>query len=516
MKKDAGAILKLLVVCFLILSVAGSAQATPMLSGNVPLDSYVYDHLSKLDGLGLLRPMLPGVKPYNRLQVAGWVIEMEQTLGKQKNPSWLGKALLTDLRREFATELSRLATANPVEKPGLKDWKFGLTYYNGDTARYPNGRGSWQPLNRNNQGYRWDHGMNAYGSVRWEGSMGPDAFVSLTPRVRWGENADAGVNLQSGYLKLRSGDLEFFFGKDASSWGPGRMGNLLLSDNATSMTRFQIATIEPLRYRGWLKYLGPIQARVFLSILDDREYWDGSQWRDHNNPGFYGIRLDLQPANNLSMGFAYTSMFGGDGIDMGTKDYFKVLFGKTNVASGDVANGNSGIDFRWRFPQFGGLQLYGGYYFEDHFAYNEANKTGALAGLYLPRLSSSGDWDLNVELASTASPWYIHHLYPGGHTYGGQMIGDAMGGNANRYSMKLNHYLDSRTQVGVLLERVVQGATRPVSQRTNSVALTMRHRLSDDLLMEVTGGWASMDNAEFTSGLSRKYKFANMQLTHRF
>ena len=291
MKKDAGAILKLLVVCFLILSVAGSAQATPMLSGNVPLDSYVYDHLSKLDGLGLLRPMLPGVKPYNRLQVAGWVIEMEQTLGKQKNPSWLGKALLTDLRREFATELSRLATANPVEKPGLKDWKFGLTYYNGDTARYPNGRGSWQPLNRNNQGYRWDHGMNAYGSVRWEGSMGPDAFVSLTPRVRWGENADAGVNLQSGYLKLRSGDLEFFFGKDASSWGPGRMGNLLLSDNATSMTRFQIATIEPLRYRGWLKYLGPIQARVFLSILDDREYWDGSQWRDHNNPGFYGIRL---------------------------------------------------------------------------------------------------------------------------------------------------------------------------------------------------------------------------------
>ena len=96
------------------------------------------------------------------------------------------------------------------------------------------------------------------------------------------------------------------------------------------------------------------------------------------------------------------------------------------------------------------------------------------------------------------------------------MIGDAMGGNANRYSMKLNHYLDSRTQIGVLLERVVQGATRPVSQRTNSVALTMRHRLSDDLLMEVTGGWASMDNAEFTSGLSRKYKFANMQLTHRF
>ena len=57
MKKDAGAILKLLVVCFLILSVAGSAQATPMLSGNVPLDSYVYDHLSKLDGLGLLRAL---------------------------------------------------------------------------------------------------------------------------------------------------------------------------------------------------------------------------------------------------------------------------------------------------------------------------------------------------------------------------------------------------------------------------------------------------------------------------
>ena len=505
-------------------SSAGLAQASPRLSGNVPLDSYVYSHIEKLDGMGLLRSMPPGAKPYTRLQVAGWLREMETALGRQQNPSWLAKSLLTDLRKEFAAELTDQQTAGHLAAPAVQEWKFGLSYYNGPAAIYPNGRAIWQPLNRNSQGYRLDQGMNAFGSLLWQGALGPDAWISLTPRLGWGEDGGAAASLQSGYIKLRSGNTEFFVGKDAQAWGQGRAGNFLLTDNATSMTRLQISNIEPLRYRGLLRHLGAIQAKVFLSRLDDREYWAGGAWRDHNKPGFYGMRLDFQTAPDFAWGIGYTSMYGGRGIPISFTDYLSMIVGQTNVWNGqDKWNGQAGLDFRWRFPRLGGMQFYGGVYLEDSpsalsemISGNRSHVLATQAGLYFPRLTPSGDWDLNLEVAGAGHSWYIHPLYPGGHSYGRLLIGDAMGGDANRYSLRLNHYLNAKTQLGLTLERLVQGASRPVSQRTSSVGLTLRHRLDEHLLLEATGGWASMDNADFIGGMNRKFKFANMQLTHRF
>ena len=104
---------------------------------------------------------------------------------------------------------------------------------------------------------------------------------------------------------------------------------------------------------------------------------------------------------------------------------------------------------------------------------------GLVGGLYIPRLSPSGNWDLNLEFASTGSAWYVHGLYTGGYTYGGQILGDPMGGDAHRYSAKLTHYMDAKTQIGLRFDRVNQGISRSVQQRTNALALSLRHRLSN-------------------------------------
>ena len=113
----------------------------------------------------------------------------------------------------------------------------------------------------------------------------------------------------------------------------------------------------------------------------------------------------------------------------------------------------------------------------------------------------------------------MHGLYTGGYTYGGQILGDPMGGDAHRYSAKLTHYLDAKTQIGLRFDRVNQGISgiyRPVQQRTNALALSLRHRLSNDLLMEFTGGLASRDNADFVSGVSKKNKFVGWSISQRF
>ena len=519
--KPRSSILALCLAFFLMAgAVAGIAQASPALSGNVPLGSYVYDYIDKLDGLGLMRSMPPGDRPYTRLQVAGWVSEMESALKQDSANTSLVQGLLNELRREFAPELAHL-TGYRATEPQMREWKFGLAYYNGDSSGYSGGRGTYQPLNRDGQGYGWNQGMNAYGTFLWEGALGPDALISVTPRIAWGEKDGAAASLQSGYMKLHSGNTEFLLGKDAMAWGQGRMGNLLLSDNATPLTRLQISNIEPLRYRGLLRHLGAIHTKVFVGVQDDRRYWSGGTWKDVDRPGLYGMRLDFQPSPDFTFGAGYTSMFGGKGINMGFNDYLKILTGRTNAWEGetDKWNGIAGVDFRWRFPSLSGLQLYGEYYSEDNIVDVTANNSrmiGWIGGIYVPRLSASGDWDLGLEFASTGTAWYVHSLYTGGYTYGGQIIGDAMGGDANRYSAKVTHYLNPRTQIGLRLDRVTQGMSRPVSQRMDAIALSLRQRLGKDLLMEFTGGFANRDNAGFTSGVSRKNKFVGWSISQRF
>ena len=519
-----------LVLVIVLAMFGGVGQASPALSGNVPMGSYVYEYLDKLDGMGLLKSMPPGARPYSRLQVAGWLLEIEKEAQAQKMSSGLVRAMLADLRREFAPELSRLADGkgglNSWMKtlPQVREWTFGAVSYDGESSGYPPGmgRGTWQPLNRNGQGYRWNQGMNAYGSFVWEGAMGPDAWISLTPRFGWGEKDGANATLQSGYVKLRSGNTEFLVGKDAMAWGQGKMGNLLLSDNATPLTRVQLSNIEPLRYRGLLRNLGPIHAKFFVSVLEDRKYWTGSSWTDVDRPGFMGMRVDFQPAPDFSFGLGYVSMFGGKGIYMGFDDYLKLLTGRTNVWQGqDKWNGIAGLDFRWRFPSLRGTQLYGELYSEDNVIFGDwkadnSRMIGWVGGVYVPRLTSSGNWDLNLEFASTGKAWYVHGLYTGGYTYGGQILGDPMGGDAHRYSMRLNHYLDVKTQIGLRLDRINQGISQNVQQRTNAIALSLRHRLSNDMLMEFTGGLASRDNADFVSGRGRKNKFVGWSIRQQF
>ena len=510
---------RILIGCLLLSSLAGVASSSPALSGNVPMGSYVYEYLDKLDGMGLLAAMPPGARPYSRLQVAGWLLEMEQNLMKQKQPSGLAKAMLQDLRRELAPEIARLSAGRGVPEPRVREWTFGMTSYDGDSTGYPAGRGTWQPLNRNGQGYRWNQGLNAYGSFVWEGAMGPDAWISLTPRFDWGEKDGANATLQSGYVKLRSGNTEFLLGKDAMAWGQGRMGNLILSDNATPLTRLQASNIEPLHYKGLLKHLGAINTKLFVSVLEERKKWDSA---DVDQPGLLGVRADFQPSPDFSFGIGYVSMFGGKGIYMGLDDYLKLLTGRTNVWNGqDKWNGIAGLDFRWRFPSLGGAQLYGELYSEDNVIFGDwkadnSRMLGWIGGLYIPRLSPSGNWDLNLEFAGTGNAWYVHGLYTGGYTYGGQLLGDPMGGDAHRYSAKLTHYLDARTQIGFRFDRVNQGISRAVQQRTKAFALSRRHRLADNLLLELAGGLMSRDNADFVSGAGKRNKFVAWSLSQRF
>ena len=485
-------------------------QATPQISGNVPLDSYVYGYLEKLDGLGLMRDMLPGARPYSRTQVKAWVDQMSAAAEKKQNLPQFAKQMLAELKRDFA---------DLPKEPQFRQATLGVVSSDGDDGTYAGGIAApYRVFGGYNNGYGWKSGTNVFGSFLWEGLIGSDAWLSLTPRFSWNDSNTADASLESGYLALRKGNAAFYIGKDAMSWGQGRMGNLMLTNNATPLTAIRVANIEPLHYRGLLSNLGDIRATGFVSVLDDRKKYKDT---DVDQPGLVGLRIDLQPAPDFTIGAGYMSMFGGKGIPMYFGDFVKLLTGKTNAWQGetDKWNGMAGVDFRWRIPRWNGMQVYGEYYLEDNidgFYAANARMIGVIGGIYIPRLDRDGMWDLNLEFASTASAWYVHGLYTGGWTYGGNLLGDTMGGNAHRYSIRLGFTPSSDTQMALNLQRVNQGINLPLQQRTDALWLTLRQRVGHDLFLACAGGWAKRNNADFVIGQSKPRKFVSMEITQTF
>ena len=100
------------------------------------------------------------------------------------------------------------------------------------------------------------------------------------------------------------------------------------------------------------------------------------------------------------------------------------------------------------------------------------------------------------------------------HTYKGNIIGDAMGNNANRYYGKLTHYLNGVTQISLHGEqvRMEQGITQTV----NSAWVSMRTKVGQDLFVDAALGKAKVKNHNFTAGQKDDGVFTSLQISQRF
>ena len=52
------------------------------MSTNMPVGSVYYDYIEKLDGMGYLKSMLYGARPYSRMDMARWTLEAREAIKK--------------------------------------------------------------------------------------------------------------------------------------------------------------------------------------------------------------------------------------------------------------------------------------------------------------------------------------------------------------------------------------------------------------------------------------------------
>jgi hypothetical protein len=111
----------------------------------------------------------------------------------------------------------------------------------------------------------------------------------------------------------------------------------------------------------------------------------------------------------------------------------------------DEWNDIAGVDFRWRMP---GLQIYGEIYGEDAAGFFPSANS-YLGGIYVPRLSYDGSWDMRLEALHTGRVLYSHGIYRAGWTYHNDVMGDAYSGpKANRFYGNINYYASATDKIG--------------------------------------------------------------------
>ncbi len=492
-----------------VITTVGEAAPPPayyqQLSANIPLNSYIYDYLEKLDGLGYLNDMLTGAKPYTRMQVAQWLKQIQKNTVFHPDVPDYAKNMISDLEAEFKQELSVLNGSANKNSVALKEWSLTESYYSGQLLAQHKTKSSYQPLNSNNNGYKLAEDFNTIMSLRLEGKLNDHLVISATPRISYDKQDDFSSSFESAYAKTHINNLEIQVGKDAMWWGQGQNGSLLLTNNSTPQKTIKLSNIEPVKFGGIFKFLGKTNTTFFYSELEKER-------SDVKKPSFVGYRTDFTPSKNFTFAASLNAIIGGQGRMLDSGDYWDFIRGKNAATTAeDKWNTIAGIDFRWKLPDLNDVQLYGEVYGEDQAGSFPPlpSKNAYLAGIYFPRLTPDGDWDLCVEMARTTDWWYQHWVYTDGWTYRGDIIGDAMGYNAERFYTRLTRYLDGGSQVALHAEYLKMDRTSPVPQKVNSLWLTYRTKLEKDLFLNAAAGVADIKNLDYQSGKEDKnYHFS--------
>ncbi len=486
----------LTVAAFLLMPSVGMAEA-PVTTANVPVDSVYYSYIEKLSGMGYLQSLPDGSKPYSRMEMAKWVREAETKAAKKPMPSYLADEMKA-MEKEFAPELSTLNGNRKYDELRLHSVTAEAAYSSvgRDGYFYKHTAGSWQPFNSNGNGYRYGKDGNLIASAEISGNIGHDTVIAVRPRFSYDKDDHLSSSLEEGYIKTRFGIWGIELGKQAMSWGEGATGTLAFSDNMTPLTMIQMHFMEPRKMGGFFRFLGEEDFHIFYGMLErNRESYAAADGRvDYNHVGLIGMRTDFTPRPYFTFGLERMSMLGGDGNALDRTHWLHWTYGKNDNQANDRWDDIAGGDFRFRFP---GVQIYGEVYGEDQAGYLPSDLAYRF-GVYLPRLTSDGSWDMTMETAKTNGSWYVHSRFQNGWTYRGDIMGDFMGTDSRKFYVQIRHFLPKEANVGLYVMHTDLDHDTADHPCIDEVGLTGQIKLRSDVYLNVLAGIAKVRHADYT------------------
>jgi membrane-associated phospholipid phosphatase len=452
-----------------------------MASSYVPLDSWIYPAMDRLIALGYITDLIAAQRPWTRKQVAEMVFDIDS----DELPEQVKQSVET-LQSEFQREQLLLEGASNV------DAAIDNVY-----TRF--GGISGQPLNDSMHfgqtivddfGRPYAEGYNQVTGVEAHSSVGPLVFYARgeyqhapgTPALPDAANAAIAAHEQlplrpnvpgqtinrlrflDAYVGLNIDDWQLSFGKQSLWWGPGRGGDLMLSNNAEPLTMLRLSNVGTKRLPWLFRYLGPLQTTTFVGQMQGdhflrlgTDFQLVGSWDTYVNPQpfLWGEHLSFKLTQNLEVGVSITTVFAGLGRPMTLSTFKHSLSSKGNDQTVEPGDRRTGFDFSYRIPGLRRwLTLYSGSMAEDEpnpIAY--PRRSSMNPGIYLSHVPGLSRLDFRAESVYTDIPnlrgvgvSYTNFHYVGGYTNNGQILGSWVGPQGRGLEFKSTYWFSAQNK----------------------------------------------------------------------
>lgn len=465
-----------------------SQYVEPLGSTYVPVDSWIYQAMDRLHGLGYVDSAYLGMRPWTRMSIVHMLMETADKIARADSD---GEACQTyrALEREFESDVEQF---NGPRKPHallesaytrslgitgtpLRDsFHLGQTIVNDYGRPYAEGFNNITGFSTRSEYKRfalyfrgeYQHAPDASGY-----SNGLSASLSNNDGISFMQNPHQAtipsgpipatnnfriVEANVSYLLLNH---EFSFGKSDHWLGPAKGGSFSWSNNAENIYTFQIDRVEPLYIPGLSRLTGPFRYQFFVGSLKGHT--------TPNDPWVHVEKISFQPTENLEFGFERSVIWGGKGhVPITIHSFLKSFFSLSNVSDAEKFSRNdpgarfSAFDFSYRVPYLRKwLTLY-----SDSFAHDDVNPISAprraaiRPGIYLSHFPGVKQLDFRMEAASTDPPTsrsngggfiYAEAVQKQGYTNKGFIMGDWIGREAKGGQAWLTYHLSPEEQVQI-------------------------------------------------------------------
>jgi Capsule assembly protein Wzi len=450
-------------------------ESSTMGSPFIPLDSWIYPAVTRLDALGYTKDVYLGMRPWTRLSV---VRMLEDTSPEIQDADLYGdstggeaQSLYSALMQELSPDMHRCdmdraeariessySLVRTISGTPLRDsYHLGSTVVNDYGRPYENGVSNYSGLS----GYASAGRFQLY--VRGE-FQGAPSGVGYSPALS--ENLSTNVDLipfinpstglpynqatipmgpissttvgrlMEAYASVNLGKHAISIGKHDEWLGPGEGSAMAYSNNAENIYAFQIDRTEPLHVPLLSRVIGPVRYDFLLGSL-----------KGHiapNDPWVHVEKISFKPTRDLEFGFERTVIWGGKGHEPVTLHTFLRSFFSldsvnpaTKFSPQDPGARFGALDFSYRLPfPRNWLTLYTDMEAHDTVSPLFAGHAAYRPGLYLSHFPGIPKLDLRVEAVNTDSSHpssiggryqYYEVVQKQGYTNKGQLFGDWIG-----------------------------------------------------------------------------------------
>lgn len=280
------------------------------------------------------------------------------------------------------------------------------------------------------------------------------ALALLTPT-----DTAARLDLRLQQLQLRAvyRNVALDVGRENVSWGQGRDGGLLTSNNSPPLDLIKLSNEEPFTFPWIFRHLGRAQLSIFYADLGG----------DQNFPHPYAVAYhgSIAPAAALELGATVYTKSGGRGgppatftarlIDLlpflDASAYNNVFGTRCDCQFSDHY---AGVDGRLRLAP-----VQGAFFWEvllNDFDVRRLTSVlwedaGHVVGLEMPQLAGDGRLGASVEYHHTGIRYYEHHQFTSGQTIHQALMGDPLGPDAQGLYANLDWRIAVRRRASMQL-----------------------------------------------------------------